>query len=68
METSTVSLRSIEGLPKVNFELNKDDKYNPQGNISMSVMETNAEKSSSMILAGGVLNNLHAVGCALSSL
>lgn len=59
LETSAISLGSIEGLPQVNFELNKDiDKYNPDGNISMSFVETNAERSSSMILAGGSLNKL----------
>ncbi|MBY0451381.1 MAG: hypothetical protein K2P92_00010 [Bdellovibrionaceae bacterium] len=59
LETKKVSLGSLEGLPQVNFEIFKDGpRYNPAGTISISFMEIDTTKDSSMILAGGALNNL----------
>lgn len=58
LENKSVSLGSIEGLAQVNFEIQKDiEKYNPEGNISMAFMETNARGTSSLVLAGGSMKS-----------
>lgn len=58
LENKSVSLGSIEGLQRVNFEIQKDvPEFNPEGSISMAFMESNSQNTSSLVLAGASMKN-----------